>query len=239
MSSANPFLPRIALVAEGPTDTVVIEAGLKAMLKRPFVLNVLQPERTNPRAVNGWCGVYKWCEAFRAGGAASLEADPKLSQFDMVIVHLDADVAEKNYADCGALTGAIAPIGVLSLPCAQPCPPSVNTVAALEAVLLSWLGIAVVGNKTVLCIPSKALESWLTASIRPTGDALLNNLECRNDLSAKLEQLPKKEKIRKGVRAYECVGDEVTRHWALVCALCTQAASFDSRVKPIAQAFPP
>ena len=36
---------RIALVAEGPTDGVVIESALRAMLNdRPFVLNQIFPE---------------------------------------------------------------------------------------------------------------------------------------------------------------------------------------------------
>jgi hypothetical protein len=32
---------RVALVAEGPTDAVVVEAALKALLRRPFVLTLL------------------------------------------------------------------------------------------------------------------------------------------------------------------------------------------------------
>lgn len=49
--------PRIALVAEGPTDFVIIEAALKAILQRPFVLNQLQPEPTRPEMGGrlGWC----------------------------------------------------------------------------------------------------------------------------------------------------------------------------------------
>ena len=42
------YEPRIALIAEGPTDFIVIEAALKATLQRPFVLNQLQPEPTRP-----------------------------------------------------------------------------------------------------------------------------------------------------------------------------------------------
>lgn len=35
---------RIALVAEGPTDCIVIEAALNSFLTRPFILTQLQPE---------------------------------------------------------------------------------------------------------------------------------------------------------------------------------------------------
>lgn len=46
---------RIALVAEGPTDYVLIEAALKAVLgKQTFVLTQLQPEVTSPSFGGGW-----------------------------------------------------------------------------------------------------------------------------------------------------------------------------------------
>ncbi len=38
---------RIALVAEGPTDKVVIEAALRSVIPRPFVLTQLQPDTAN------------------------------------------------------------------------------------------------------------------------------------------------------------------------------------------------
>ena len=47
---------RIALVAEGPTDYVVIEAALKAILQKPFVMSQIQPEATQPKMGTGWCG---------------------------------------------------------------------------------------------------------------------------------------------------------------------------------------
>jgi hypothetical protein len=51
---------RIALVAEGPTDYVIIEAALKVFLPQPFILTQLQPEATKPEIGGGWGGVLKW-----------------------------------------------------------------------------------------------------------------------------------------------------------------------------------
>lgn|GEM_PF-6810164 len=48
---------RIALIAEGATDLIIIEAALKAIIKPPFILNLLQPEATRPDIGGGWCGV--------------------------------------------------------------------------------------------------------------------------------------------------------------------------------------
>ncbi|MFM2057826.1 MAG: hypothetical protein RLY71_2211 [Pseudomonadota bacterium] len=232
--------PRIALVAEGPTDRIVIEAALKAILKRPFVLNVLQPEPTNPRTINGWGGVFKWCQQFRQRGAASIEADGTLSDFDLVIVHLDADVADKSYADLGAAV-AQGTAHLQPLPCARPCPSPGDTVAALEAVLLDWLGLTppVDGTRSLFCIPSKASESWLAAAVLPTGDALLTSLECRADLETRLAVLPRAQRIRKGQRDYQTHASQITSRWSDVTARCQQAASFTLQVSAVARTFPP
>jgi hypothetical protein len=234
--------PRIALVAEGPTDRIVIEAALKAILNRPFLLNVLQPEPTNPRSINGWGGVFKWCQQFRQRGAASIEADATLSNFDLVIVHLDADVADKSYADLGAAVVQAA-AHLQPLPCALACPPPGDTVAALEAVLLDWLGLtptpSATGARSVFCIPSKASESWLAAAVLPAGDALLTGLECRADLETRLAVLPRAQRIRKGQRDYQAHASQITSRWSDVTARCQQAASFTLQVGAIAGTFPP
>ena len=94
---------RIALIAEGATDLIIIEAALKAIIKPPFILNLLQPEATRPDIGGGWCGVFKWSHTFKQKGFHEFKDDPTLALFDLIIIHLDADVAEKSYADCGAV----------------------------------------------------------------------------------------------------------------------------------------
>lgn len=88
---------RVALVAEGPTDAIVIEAALKALLPKPFVLALLQPERTLPKVGAGWGGVLRWCDDFAAREHACIEDDPTLPGFDLCILHVDADVTEASY----------------------------------------------------------------------------------------------------------------------------------------------
>lgn len=54
---------RVALVGEGPTERVVIEAALASILReRPFILKQLQPEESLPFGAigTGWVGVYRW-----------------------------------------------------------------------------------------------------------------------------------------------------------------------------------
>jgi hypothetical protein len=229
--------PRIALISEGLTDLIVIEAALKAILQRPFVLSQLQPESTRPEMGGGWCGVFKWCQEFRLRGTASIEADPTLSQFDLVVVHLDADVADKHYLNCGQAV-ALAANPLQALPCARPCPPPADTVAALEQVLLSWLGIAATGPKSLFCIPSKTSDAWLAAAALPAGHALLTGLECNLNLETSLAQLPRTQRIKKSVPEYRKHAGAVKSQWEQVKRHCAQAALFEQQVKMIAQAFP-
>ena len=229
---------RIAVVAEGPIDTVIIGAALRAVLQRPFILNQLQPEATSqPKLGNGWCGVFKWCLQFRERGAGSLEADATLAAFDLVIIHVDADIADSAYSDGGAdvveAARALEP-----LPCSQPCPPASATVTSLEQVLRSWLGIPGTGPKSLFCIPSKASDAWLAAAVLPDNHPLLAGLECKLHLATNLENLKLKLRVRKNVGAYRARAAAITSHWAQVMVHCAQAAKFDEDIRKRTENFP-
>jgi hypothetical protein len=219
--------PHIALIAEGPTDFIVIESALKAVLTNNFVLTLLQPESTRPEMGLGWGGVFKWCKEFRERGAISIDDDPILNYFDLVIIHVDADVADKAYGDIGPAMEAAAAM-LHPLPCSMECPPPSNTVEALEAVLLSWLGVARTGAKSLFCIPSKASDAWLAAAVLPDAHPLMAGLECNLDL--RLANLPMDQRIRKTAREYRSRAEVITSNWARVKLHCSQAELFDDRI---------
>ncbi len=224
---------RVALVAEGPTDGVVIEAALRALLPVPFILTVLQPEPTLPRVGGGWCGVLRWCRAFAASGHGVLEQDPTLAGFDLFVIHVDADVAEMAYADCGAPAAADAEADVVALPalpCAKPCPPAEDTANEIRDRLRAWLGGAAPGPKTVLCVPSKATEAWLAAAVLEDGHALLTGLECNLNVEARLASLPKATRIRKSTQEYRAWQAQIRARWHRVRQRCTQADRFSTEV---------
>ena len=230
--------PRIALVAEGPTDQVIIEAALKAILPSPFVLTLLQPEATRPDLGGGWGGVLKWCRDFRARGHGSIEDDPTLEFYDWVVIHLDADVADKSYADCGpALEQEAQRMGWGALPCSLACPPPAATVNNLIAVLLSWLDTPVTGNKTILCIPSKSSEAWLAAAVFPGNHNLLQDIECAMNMENRLAQLPKSKRIKKSKREYLSHAATITASWVGVRRLCSQADVFHLEIDAIARSL--
>jgi hypothetical protein len=222
---------RVGLVAEGPTDAIVIGAALRAFLGRPFVLTQLQPEPTQPAMGSGWGGVLKWCQAFRATGYAVLEADPKLEGFDLLILHLDADVADKSYADYGPVAAQMAAdLGLLAMPVAQPCPPPSATVLQIHALLRSWLGIASPGPKTVLCIPSKSAEAWLATALLSNKEDLMAEIECEMNAEGILASLPKVQRVRKSTREYSLHAAALTNAWHdSVKRHCFQAREFEAQ----------
>lgn len=223
---------RVALITEGPTDTVIIEAALKAILPRPFVATTLQPEATRPAFGGGWCGVLKWCRDFAGRGARCLEEDPLLSGFDLFVVHVDADVAECSYADGGQAVLNLTK-DMASLPCSRACPPAEDSVNELRDRVLAWLGLKQLGPRTILCVPSKSIEAWIVPAVLDPVHRLSVGLECQLSLEAQLASLAIGERIKKGKREYQRRAGAVTAQWASICALCTQAQRFDYEVRSL------
>lgn len=225
---------RVALVAEGPTDAIIVGAALKALLPRPFVLTQLQPEPTRPRLGTGWGGVLRWCLDFAKRRHASFEDDPTLPGFDLFIVHLDADVAECSYRDISQEIADIAEQrGWPVLPNSVPCPPPTGSVDTVFRCVLSWTGLKAPGPATVLCIPSKSTDAWLVASIFNLGHPLQTGLECNFDITGQLGVLPKAQRIKKTASSYRAHENELTRKWAVVRQRCTQAERFSTDVAAV------
>lgn len=223
---------RVALVAEGPTDAVVIEAALRALLPRPFVLTQLQPEATRPTMGAGWGGVLRWSLEFARRGNAQFEDDPTLPGFDLFVVHADADVAEAAYADVQDEFARFAAEQRLPvLPNLLPCPPASGSADAVRDCLLAWIGLRALGPKTILCVPSKASDAWLAAALLDDGHTLLTNLECDLDVGMKLANLPLATRIKKSRREYLAKQQQITSSWARVRERCTQAERFSIDVQ--------
>lgn len=227
---------RVALIAEGPTDAIVVEAALKALLPRPFVLTQLQPEPTKPKLGTGWGGVLRWCDTFATRGLARFEDDPTLPGFDLFVVHIDADVAEKRYADVSDDMAKLAEQrGWPTLPRASHCPPPSGCADAIRTCLLAWAGMQTPGPKTVLCVPSKAVEAWIVAATFDDGP-LLNNLECNSSVEAQLRVLPVARRLKKATNAYRAKEREITRSWSVVRQRCTQAERFSLELAAVVDA---
>ena len=204
---------RIALVAEGPTDRIVIKAAIQAILHhRAFVLTQLQPEGSSVFGTlgAGWGGVYRWCKQAARRGAGRLAHDRLLFQnYDILVLHLDADVADKPYEDISIEPSQ----GDAALPCALPCPPPADTTNRLRVVLLSWCGEVAEPQRTVVCMPSKSIEAWVMAALFPNDQSVRTGIECFPDPESRLGQQPRARRIRKKQCDYQDHSAELKGAW--------------------------
>lgn len=224
---------RIGLVAEGITDFVVLKSAIESMLDgRSFDLKLLQPEgsvafagRGQAGALGGgWKGVYRWCVQAASRGGGALRDDPLFAGYDLLILHLDADVACADPAN-----DVVAPIPELAgtLPCEQDCPPPGATTEALRLVILSWVGESEVPSRTVLCTPSKSTESWVLAALFPKDQEMRRKgWECHPNPAARLAQQPKRQRISKSRSDYEARALDLRRLWPDISMKLSEAERF-------------
>ena len=77
---------RIAAAVEGPTDTIVLRAILRAVLQTDFHFQTLQPEGSaafgsSPSSGTGvgWVGVYRWSRQSACEGGGSVSGSSALA----------------------------------------------------------------------------------------------------------------------------------------------------------------
>ena len=170
--------------------------------------------------------MYKWCRqaTLRAGG--SLSDDPLFIAYDLLILHLDADVAGEDPAN-----DPIDPDPSLAgvLPCEQPCPPASATTAALRVVILSWVGETQVPPQTVLCTPSKSTEAWVMAAFFPNDREMTRAAwECHANPAGRLPQQPSQNRFSKKQADYEARASELCAGWPAITGRLAEAGRFQN-----------
>ena len=222
---------RVAAAVEGPTDAIVLQAILRALLPdKDFEFLTLQPEGSvafdsAPSGITGtgWVGVYRWSRQSACEGGGSVSGSSALLHHDVLIVHVDADVAGKTYA-----SGSIRDAPCEDLPCEEPCPPPDRTTNALRAVVLNWLGEHECPPRIVLCTPSKSIEAWVLAAVWPENDVVRrDDWECRRNPEGQLGALPSRRRFEKCPEDYLLKQSEIEKAWPKVSARLTEAARFE------------
>jgi len=214
---------RIGLVAEGITDYVVLNAAIDSMLAgRPYDLKLLQPEESVAftgagdagQLGGGWKGVFKWCQQAIRRNNGHISNDILFNLYDVLILHLDADVAGEQSPDHG-------------LPCEKPCPLPCATTDPLRAILLHWAGEQQTPPKTVLCTPSKSTEAWVMYALFPNDREMKKKgWECHPYPEGRLAQQQKQHRIAKNQRDYERRAPEIRDRWGALAAGLTEAHRF-------------
>lgn len=223
---------------EGPTDFVILEAVAGHLLNgrefEPVAIQPLLSDSFGATTRGGWTEVYFWCRegAKQAGGY--LRDNPLFEIFDMLIIQVDADVAGKKYSDDQRITDDPG-----DLPCVKlPCPPCSTTTDALRKVILGWMGETDVPPKTVLCTPSKALETWLLVALYPNNrESRKAEIECLNKPDAQLQTQPLAHRLirggKKDITKYRDRAADVINTWPLVRRRCTEAERFSQELTAV------
>jgi len=221
---------RIALVAEGPTDKIVIEASIRRLLgDTPFIIQQLQPEESlaflDPRLGTGWGGVYRWCQKAIKRSRGNIQSDILFNTYKLLILHLDADVGSQTYTEAGIEDLAN------DLPCARPCPPPSDTTNPLRAVLLRWIGLPNDPPSILFCTPSVNTEAWMLSALYQS-DAIATGgqIECYVATQSRLQSKPAAGRVisggKKQVMRYKERAKDIAAAWEVVRARCTEAARF-------------
>lgn len=219
---------RISVIAEGDTDKIALDAFLEAILGHAdFVSTLIQPETSRAfghggEYGGGWKGVHRKCVEIQQRGG--LDAGGYLANADLMIIHLDGEVAEEPEVRCSA-----------------PCPPPGATADALRGEVWSWIGEAA-HPRVVVAIPMRETEAWIFAALRPQDrlvilceDELRSAnapcLECRDKPSHLLAGgAPRLLKSGKKNRlAYQDARPAMVTGWAHARRL-SQAQRFDDEV---------
>ena len=223
---------RVAIAVEGPTDKVVIEAIVDTILGgSDFVLQVLQPDvsRVFGDAIGGerglgWSGVFRWCRDASTEGGGRVSLSAVFANHDVVVVHVDADVAGVRYDSAGI----VSPPRV-DLPCEQTCPPASATTDALRDVVLNWLGEANCPDRLVMCIPSKSMDAWVVVALDHNNRVVAQgNWECRRNPGSQLTSQPKGKNLVKRRVDYERRAEEIGVGWSIAASKLTEAKRFQT-----------
>jgi len=219
---------RVAFVMEGSTDYIVLRAAVRALLDgRDFELTNIWPEldeNLRPKTEGGWGGVYKWCRQVLEQAEGPARENPIFALNDMVVIHVDADVARMKYKNYGIKD---APND--DLPCEQDCPPPSATTDALREVMLGWLGETSVPSGAVLCTPSKNVETWVLLALFPNDESAKKpNIECRWDGEVRLRKYGLIKSGQKLIAEYRGNEKGIQDAWPSVRQKCSEAERFSA-----------
>jgi hypothetical protein len=232
---------RVAVVAEGPTDAIVIQSALQTIFEdRSFVLTQLQPEGSIAFGEfgGGWAGVYRWCKQSRQRGHGRVSNDELVfSSYDLLVVHVDAEIAAEDYGNAGITRED----KDKDFPGLQPCPPASATSDSVRKLLLDWCGETAPTVKVVLCVPCMNMETWVVACLFPDDAAVMGPppWECHQNPGSRLAQQPVKFRIRKSQADYRNMSAGLTERWPSIASAngLSQAKRFDDEVVSAYQHF--
>ena len=153
-----------------------------------------------------------------------MRGDPLFIGYDILVLHLDADVASEDPANQSS--GAVPKLAGV-LPCAQDCPPPSATTGPLRQVLLSWVGETQTPPQTVLCTSSQSTEAWVMAIFFPHDREMARRgWECHPNPASRLSQQPAGRRFAKRQVDYESRQEGLQAGWPTIATRLSEAQRF-------------
>lgn len=194
----------MGVVAEGPTDHLVLERIADSVAPGAFEFLRLHPDST-PTLGTGWPGVRAWCREFGPVLHQYMTVIPS-RRIDLLLLHLDCSMAREIGAK-------------------RKCPPAGATADALAEAVLGWLGLEIMPTFVALATPSQSSDTWVAAAVNPAVRSA-PDLECstRHAKSLRHHGLKlKNNRIKKSVVTYAPLATETGLNFGHVRAACTLA----------------
>lgn len=214
----------IGVIAEGPTDYLVLEAAIQRILPEAEVLP-LHPEFDESGLMSGsregvsfgWRGVKAFCQTI-SGAVDNFMRTDLNRPIDCLVVHVDCSMADK--------------IGV-----ERPCPDPMDTARALKsAVFRDWLGEDEDTGRLLIATPSKEIESWIVAGLQ-IDRCSQEHIECDKGVAMELVHAGilrmKNGTPKKSQRIYREFVIEFAQNWHLVASSCSTAADFENHMSQL------
>jgi len=223
---SNPM--RVAFVMEGPTDYIVLKAAVRALLGgRDFVPTAIKPELNNNLIAiteGGWGGVYKWCRQAVAQTTDSFRNNPIFAFHDALVIQIDADVAQKRYSDY-----RITDAPNNDLPLSPPNQTTRVTTDALRQVVLGWLNETSIPTGSLLCVPSRSIETWLLVALFPNDKvSQRSDIEASKHVESRLKTYNFIKSKQKLIGKYISSEGEIQSSWPSVRKKCAEAERFST-----------
>lgn len=214
---------RVAVVTEGTTDFLVIQAIVEDLIPgaevspiHPEVPLLAYPEYAaaagGARLGTGWRGVRAWCQEYGDALELVLAVD-QAAPFDVLIVHVDASMADKVNVE-------------------RPCPPATATTDGLRLVVIrDWLGRHNAPGFLVLATPSKSTDAWSVAAVAPAH----SNIECEPGIRGVLVARRLLPRRSGGIRTrYAALARRVAQNLTTVREVCSEADRFARDIEALA-----
>lgn len=221
----------IGVVAEGPTDYVIIEALIQKFVPGEHNFLLLQPEGSATAGFGtrggGWPGVQRFCELIPSEfGGLQAFMSKTTPHMDILVIHLDGDVAREK-----------------GIACFVEGPDIIQTSENLKEKILGWLKADRSDQQVVFCIPFDNSETWVLCAFDVNTDYhnppehFLEWLEkpewiISHQAYRKPKRILKRDsgtgKPKKSQRKYsEEIVPVILQNWVNIRAICVQANAFE------------